>query len=328
MSTPILEIQGLVTTFPGPRATRTPVVDGISLQIQGGEIMALVGESGSGKSMTALSAMRLVPKPGRVESNSRILFKGDPVLSLSVPAMRALRGAGMAMIFQEPMTSLNPVQQVGRQVVEGIRLHEKVSFSEARKRTITLFERVGIPDPEQRFSTFPHQLSGGLKQRIMIAMALAMRSTFLIADEPTTALDVTVQAQILDLLCELRDDMGTAILLITHDLGVVNEVADNVAVMYAGKIVESGSRRQILHNARHPYTQGLLRAMPANAPRNQRLAEIEGVVPRPGEWPKGCRFSTRCSQILPPCADHVPPEVQLADSHTAFCHAVAQEPSS
>lgn len=327
MSAPALQIENLLTTFPA-QGGRIAVVDGVSLEVRAGEIMALVGESGCGKSVTALSTMRLVPKPGRVEAGSAILLHGNDILKLSVSDMRAMRGARMAMIFQEPMTSLNPVQPVGKQVTEGIRLHERVSFAEARKRVIALFERVGIPDPAQRFNTYPHQLSGGLKQRVMIAMAISMRSTFLIADEPTTALDVTVQAQILDLLRELRHDLGTAVLLITHDLGVVNELADRVAVMYAGKIVERGTRLDILHNPRHPYTQGLLRSIPAHATRGERLFEIAGVVPRPGEWPRGCRFSTRCVRAFAPCADIEPAVTELDEAHTTTCHAVAQEEAS
>jgi peptide/nickel transport system ATP-binding protein/oligopeptide transport system ATP-binding protein len=255
--------------------------------------------------------MRLVPKPGRIEPHSSIILEGHDILKISVGEMRSVRGAGMAMIFQEPMTSLNPVQTVGRQIVEAIRLHEKVSRKTARARTVELFEQVGIPDPAQRFDTFPHQLSGGLKQRVMIAMALSMHSKFLIADEPTTALDVTVQAQILDLLRKLRDEMNTAILLITHDLGVVNEVSDRVAVMYAGKIVERGSRLDILHHPRHPYLFGLLASMPGRAAPGERLAEIPGVVPPPAQWPQGCRFSTRCSKKFAPCAKTPPIEIDL-----------------
>jgi len=317
----ILQIENLTTSFPGKNG-RIPVVDNLSLKVCAGEIMSLVGESGSGKSMTAFSSMRLVPKPGMIEDGSRIMLEGKDLLQISVSDMRKIRGAQMAMIFQEPMTSLNPVQNVGVQVVEAIRLHERVSFSEARKRTITLFEEVGIPDPDQRFKAYPHQLSGGLKQRIMIAMALSMRSKFLIADEPTTALDVTVQAQILDLLKKLRDKMGTAILLITHDLGVVNEVSDRVAVMYAGKIVERGSRSDILHSPRHPYTKGLLKSIPGNTPPGERLSEIPGVVPPAGKWPKGCRFSTRCAEKFEPCAGTQPHPIKITENHTTSCHYV------
>lgn len=320
---PILQIENLVTSFPGCNG-RIPVVDNLSMRVCEGEIMSLVGESGSGKSMTAFSAMRLVPKPGIVEKGSRILLEGKDILTTSVSDMRNIRGSRMAMIFQEPMTSLNPVQTVGKQVVEAIRLHEKVTFNEARKRTVTLFEQVGIPDPDRRFNTYPHQLSGGLKQRIMIAMALSMHSKFLIADEPTTALDVTVQAQILDLLRKLRDDMGTAILLITHDLGVVNEVSDRVAVMYAGKIVERGTRTDILHNPCHPYTKGLLQSIPGNALPGEPLSEIPGVVPPAGKWPEGCRFSTRCSKVFDPCHNTQPQVTAINQHHSASCHHVGR----
>ena len=321
MTTPILQIENLVTSFPSANG-RIPVVDKLSLHVNAGEIMSLVGESGSGKSMTAFSAMRLVPKPGLVHPESKIMLEGKNILDLSVSDMRSIRGSQMAMIFQEPMTSLNPVQTVGKQIVEAIRLHEKTTFSNAKKRTIALFEQVGIPDPDQRFSTYPHQLSGGLKQRIMIAMALSMNSKFLIADEPTTALDVTVQAQILDLLRKLRDERGTAILLITHDLGVVNEVTDRVAVMYAGKIVERGTREDILHHPSHPYTKGLLKSIPGHANQGERLEEIPGVVPQPKDWPKGCRFSTRCYKKFEPCADTEPKITTITQNHSTSCHHV------
>jgi len=247
------------------------------------------------------------------------------VLSLSVGEMRRVRGGDAAMIFQEPMTSLNPVQKVGVQVVEAIRLHERVSAAEARRRTIALFDRVRIPDPAERFDSFPHQLSGGLKQRVMIAMALAMRPRLLIADEPTTALDVTIQAQILELLRELQRELGTAILLITHDLGVVNELADRIAVMYAGRIVEEGERVEVLSTARHPYTVGLLESMPSRSRHSDRLPEIRGVVPLPRDWPAGCRFSTRCARVFDRCRLHVPGDTLVSPTHVVRCHVVAEE---
>jgi oligopeptide/dipeptide ABC transporter ATP-binding protein len=299
LSAPVLHIRDLVTAFPS-RQGRIPVVDGVSLEVDEGEVLALVGESGCGKSMTALSAMRLIPKPGRIESGV-IELCGRDILQLSVSQMRAVRGSDVAMIFQEPMTSLNPVQRVGPQVVEAIRLHERITADAARRRTIELFDRVRIPDPEERFSAYPHQLSGGLKQRVMIAMAVSMRPRLLIADEPTTALDVTIQAQILELLRELQQDLGTAILLITHDLGVVNELADRIAVMYAGCLVEEGTRVEVLARPRHPYTVGLLRSVPARAARDERLHEIPGVVPAAANWPSGCRCYSRCPRrILKP----------------------------
>jgi len=295
----------------------------VSLEVDEGEVLALVGESGCGKSMTAFSAMRLVPKPGRVDSGN-IQLCGRDVLGLSVSEMRAVRGSDAAMIFQEPMTSLNPVQTVGAQVVEAIRLHERISSGDARKRTVELFDRVRIPDPEQRFDAYPHQLSGGLKQRVMIAMAVSMRPKLLIADEPTTALDVTIQAQILELLRELQRELGTAILLITHDLGVVNELADRIAVMYASRMVEQGDRVDVLASARHPYTAGLLRSVPAGARRGCALNEIAGVVPSPHEWPEGCRFSTRCDRVDSRC-NRVPVSTQVAPGHTVDCFVVADE---
>ncbi len=321
---PVLEVQNLVTTFPS-RHERVSAVDGISFALHSGEVLALVGESGCGKSISALSILRLVPKPGRIEAGSQIRLAGEDLLARSIPEMRKLRGAALGMIFQEPMTSLNPVQTVGVQVVEAIRLHERLSADAARRRTEALLEQVGIPDPRARFQAYPHQLSGGLKQRVMIAMAIAMRPKVLIADEPTTALDVTVQAQILDVMRGLQRELGTAILLITHDLGVVNQLADRVAVMYAGKIVEEADRRTLLTAARHPYTQGLLRSIPALATHRARLEEISGVVPSPHDWPAGCRFSTRCTQVFEPCTKQVPESREIHPGHTVACHAVARD---
>jgi oligopeptide/dipeptide ABC transporter ATP-binding protein len=317
-----LRIEQLRITFPSD-GRRIPVVDGISFQIAPGEVLALVGESGCGKSMTALAAMRLVPKPGRIEGLVEI--GGRDVTQLSVPEMREVRGTQLGMIFQEPMTSLSPVLRVGEQVVEAIRLHERVSHAEAKRRTVELFERVRIPDAAERFSAYPHQLSGGLKQRVMIAMALATRPRVLIADEPTTALDVTIQAQVLELMRELQQGMGAAILLITHDLGVVNELADRVAVMYAGRIVEMGARVDVLAHPRHPYTRGLLASMPGLARPGERLNEIAGVVPPPEQWHAGCRFSTRCPLVMERCRAEAPAPTPLGDGHWAACFAIENE---
>ncbi len=323
MSEPVLGVRELRTTFP-LGGEPVAVVDGVGFDVAAGEVLALVGESGCGKSVTALSILRLVPKPGRVAAGS-VRLCGRDVLELPVAEMRRVRGADAAMIFQEPMTSLNPVVTVGAQVVEAIRLHERVSVAQARRRTVELFESVRIPDAEERLASYPHQLSGGLKQRVMIAMALALRPRLLVADEPTTALDVTIQAQILELMRELQRELGTAILLITHDLGVVNQLADRIAVMYAGRIVEEGAREEILARPRHPYTQGLLRAVPALGRRGERLAEIPGVVPSPREWPKGCPFRTRCPRALPVCAETMPGPTRLSGTQSARCHAVAAE---
>jgi oligopeptide/dipeptide ABC transporter ATP-binding protein len=318
--TRLLEVEGVTTEFPG-EAGPVPVVDGSSFSIDRGEVLALVGESGCGKSMTALSVLRLVPKPGRIVSGS-LSLEGRELLSLGVRQMRQVRGGEISMIFQEPMTSLNPVVRVGDQVVEAIRLHEPVSKQQALARCLELFVQVGIPDPEARLRAYPHQLSGGLKQRVMIAMALSTRPKLLIADEPTTALDVTIQAQIIALLRELQSELSMSILLITHDLGIVNELADRVAVMYAGRIVELGSRSDILGDPQHPYTRGLLRSMPALAPPGERLPEIPGVVPSPAEWPAGCRFSTRCERRFEPCDAEVPGPRTLAPGRIAWCHAL------
>ncbi len=323
MSEPVLSVRDLVTSFPSDGG-RASVVDGVSFDVDAGEVLALVGESGCGKSVTALSTLRLIARPGKIDAGT-ITLCGRDVRALPIRDMRSVRGSDAAMIFQEPMTSLNPVQTVGSQVVEAIRLHQKVSKSEARDRTVELFHQVRIPDPEHRVDAYPHQLSGGLKQRVMIAMALALRPKLLIADEPTTALDVTIQAQILELMRELQRELGTAILLITHDLGVVNELADRIAVMYAGRLVEEGTREDVLAGARHPYTRGLLRSIPALAHRGERLSEIPGVVPAPSEWPAGCRFATRCPLVLDRCAREVPDRTQLTPSHEVDCHVVAQD---
>ena len=326
MAAPLLALDNLSVTFPGGyERERVPAVDGLSLNIEPGQTLALVGESGCGKSMTALAIMRLIAKPGRIEAGSHITFEGEDLLSASVPRMRALRGASIAMIFQEPMASLNPVQKVGDQVIEAIRLHERITLRAARARAGELFERVGIPGARDRLSAYPHQLSGGLRQRVMIAMMIALRPKLLIADEPTTALDVTVQAQILGLLREIQQELGTAILLITHDFGIVNELADRLAVMYAGRIAEEGTRREILGDARHPYTQGLMRSIPSAHRRGQPLQEIAGTVPAPGAWPAGCRFTSRCPRAYAPCQDEPPPTAVIRPGHVVRCHAVTSD---
>ena len=318
----LLEVRDLRTAFPS-KGGMTPVVDGVSFDLERGKVLALVGESGSGKSMTALSTLRLVPKPGRVTSGS-VKLDGEELLSLPVTEMRRIRGGRIGMIFQEPMTCLNPVVRVGAQVAEAILLHESMSKADARSRARELFVEVGIPDPEERLDAYPHHLSGGLKQRVMIAMALSTRPEILIADEPTTALDVTVQAQILDLLRDLQQKRNAAILLITHDLGIVNELADRVAVMYAGRLVEMADRVSLLADPLHPYTQGLLRSIPALSAPGEPLPEIPGVVPSPDQWPEGCRFSTRCPKRFEPCADQFPAESNPGVGRRVWCHAVAE----
>jgi oligopeptide/dipeptide ABC transporter ATP-binding protein len=321
MSVPLLSVENLVLTFPA-EDRRIAVVDKLSLTIARGETLALIGESGCGKSLTALAIMRLLPKPGRIEAPSRIAFDGSNLLELSVPEMRSIRGGAIGMIFQEPMTSLNPVTTVGDQVLEAVWLHGKLSRTAARERVIELLNMVGIPDPRARFSAYPHQLSGGLKQRVMIAMAMAMRPRLLIADEPTTALDATIRAQILALLRQLSSSTGTAVLLITHDFGVVNEIADRVAVMYAGMIVEEGTRRELLRHPRHPYAQSLLKSIPRPEARGSKLAEIKGVVPRPGHWPPGCRFAPRCPSAFDRCRAELPHRTTVSASQGAWCHLV------
>ena len=318
----LLEVRDLRTAFPS-KDGMTPVVDGVSFDLERGKVLALVGESGSGKSMTALSTLRLVRKPGRVTSGS-VKLDGEELLSLPVTEMRRIRGGRIGMIFQEPMTCLNPVVRVGAQVAEAILLHESMSKADARSRARELFVEVGIPDPEERLDAYPHHLSGGLKQRVMIAMALSTRPEILTADEPTTALDVTVQAQILDLLRDLQQKRNAAILLITHDLGIVNELADRVAVMYAGRLVEMADRVSLLSDPLHPYTQGLLRSIPALSAPGEPLPEIPGVVPSPDQWPAGCRFSTRCPKRFEPCADQFPAESNPGVGRRVWCHAVAE----
>jgi len=324
MSQPLLKVENLAISFPSETG-RTPVVDRVALSINAGETLALVGESGCGKSITALAIMRLVPRPGRIEPQSRISFEGRDLLSLPVPEMRTVRGSRIGMIFQEPMTSLNPVTTVGDQVMEAVLLHAQVTREEARRRVLDQFALVGIPAPHLRFHAYPHQLSGGLKQRVMIAMAMAMRPRLLIADEPTTALDATIRAQILDLIRNLAATTGTAVLLITHDFGVVNEVADRVAVMYAGQIVEEGTRTELLSRPRHPYTQGLLKSIPRPEARGTRLNEIKGVVPRPGQWPAACRFHTRCPHAFDRCHSEEPARTRVSPTQNAWCHLVEQE---
>ena len=313
----LLSVKNLSTEFPVKKGIVRAVED-VSFDVDQGEILAIVGESGSGKSVTSLSIMGLLAEPGHVAGGS-LEFEGKDLATLSEKQYRELRGNDMAMIFQEPMTSLNPVYRVGNQIVEAIRTHEKVSKAEAKDRAVDLLRKVGIPSPEARINDYPHQMSGGMCQRVMIAMALACNPKLLIADEPTTALDVTIQAQILDLLRRLRDDTGMAVLLITHDLGVVSETADRVVVMYCGQVVEEAEVRTLFDHPMHPYTLGLLKSIPRlEDDDSKRLYMIKGMVPNPLEMPPGCHFSDRCDSCMDICRTKVPELVDV-DGHKVRC---------
>ncbi|MGE0129141.1 MAG: ABC transporter ATP-binding protein [Blastocatellales bacterium] len=317
----LLEIRNLKTYF-ATRRGEAHAVDDVSFTLEQGEVLSLVGESGCGKSVTALSILRLVAAPGRI-AGGEVLFEGRDLLKLSAAEMRSIRGDDIAMIFQDPMTSLNPVYTVGEQIAEAIRLHRKVSKKEAWNQAIEGMRDVAIPAPEARATSYPHEMSGGMRQRVMIAMALACDPKLLIADEPTTALDVTIQAQILELLTELREKRNLALLLITHDLGVVAETSDRVAVMYAGKIVEQATAREMFARPRHPYTEGLLRAVPrldeSAAEKKKRLHTIEGVVPNPLDLPPGCRFAPRCEHAQEKCREGEIPLIDVGAGHLSRC---------
>ena len=316
--TALLDVDGLKTYF-ATDGGEFRAVDGVSFAIEEGRTLGIVGESGCGKSVTSLSIMGLVPKPGGRIAGGAIRFRGRDLATLPEAEMRALRGAEIAMIFQEPMTSLNPAFTIGNQLVEGIVRHRHLSPADAKAHAIEMLRRVRIPAPEQRFDEYPHKLSGGMRQRVMIAMALACDPKLLIADEPTTALDVTIQAQILDLLRRLRDETGTAIVLITHDLGVIAELAHDVAVMYAGKIVEKAPVKRLFAWPQHPYTIGLLGAIPQLHRTRARLATIEGTVPSLADLPAGCRFAARCPFATDQCRAAEPPMRDLADGHAVAC---------
>ena len=343
MNKPLLEIRGLTVAFDTERGSAPirPVQD-VSLSIFPGQTVALVGESGSGKSVTALSVLRLVPSPPGRTLSGEIMLEGTDICRMSEKQLQHMRGKDIAMIFQEPMTSLNPVYTVGDQILEAITLHQKVSFREARKIAAEAMAAVGIADPEERLKTYPHQLSGGMRQRVMIAMALSCKPKLLIADEPTTALDVTIQAQILELLRRLQRETGMAILLITHDLGVVAENADVVAVMYAGRIVEFAGVEELFDHPLHPYTRGLFAAVPRLGQASARLEAIPGTVPNPANFPAGCRFHPRCAltqqiaaesadavqvntdhilaMVARPCVQQEPQLRQVSPGHWVSCH--------
>ena len=307
----LLEVEHLSTEFTTRRGKVRAIRD-VSFSIAEGEILALVGESGSGKSVTSLSIMGLLNSNGRVVEGSKIVFDGQNLLELSERKLQKIRGNSISMIFQEPMTSLNPIFTVGDQILESILLHTKLSKKEAQEKLIDLLDTVGIPNPHKRIHDYPHQMSGGMRQRIMIAMAMACEPKLLIADEPTTALDVTIQAQILDLIYRMRDKFNISVLLITHDLGVVAEAADRVAVMYCGRIVEEGSTQDILTDPKHPYTLGLLKSIPRLDENSERLFMIPGMVPPPEEVPlNGCAFADRCAQCVASCREHLPELIDL-----------------
>ena len=319
----LLEVQNLVTQFRTDRGI-AKAVNGVSFDVYEDEVLGIVGESGSGKSVTALSVMRLIPDPpGKIVEGS-IRLDGKEILDLPIEEMRGLRGNDIGMIFQEPMTSLNPVYTIGYQMKEGILLHQKVDDEEATKRAVEMLSLVGIPSPEKRMNDYPHQFSGGMRQRVMIAMALSNNPKLLIADEPTTALDVTIQAQILELMIKLQKQrQGSSIILITHDLAVVAETCDRVIVMYGGKIQEVGTVRQIFNNPLHPYTQGLLESIPHPTPgyKAERLRAIRGNVPNIMELPKACKFNTRCDYAMHPiCFDLEPGLAEIEPDHFVRCH--------
>ncbi|HEY8890660.1 MAG TPA: ABC transporter ATP-binding protein [Clostridium sp.] len=305
----LLEVKNLQTQF-RVKGGLVNAVDGVNFEVDKGEILAIVGESGSGKSVTSLSVLSLIPSPPGEIIGGEILFKGEDLLKKSKKEMQDIRGDKISMIFQEPMTSLNPVITIGKQIAETIIRHKKLTKKEANLQAVKMLELVGIPTPEKKINDYPHQLSGGMRQRVMIAIALSCNPELLIADEPTTALDVTIQAQILELLINLKDKLNTAILLITHDLGVVAETADKVVVMYCGKIVEKATSLQLFEAPLHPYTQGLLLSIPKVDEKVDQLFMIPGMVPNPLNMPKGCSFSDRCSKCMDICTQSVPELVE------------------
>ncbi len=328
MAEPLLRVEDLVTAFHSDEGV-VRAVDGVSFDVPDGGTLGVVGESGCGKSVTSLSVMRLLPEPAGVIERGRVLFEGRDLVTLPEREMRGLRGNRISMIFQEPMTSLNPVHRVGRQIGEAVRLHRNASRAEADERAVEMLRLVGIPAPAERARAYPHELSGGMRQRVMIAMALACEPRLLIADEPTTALDVTIQAQILELLMKLKDELGMSILFITHDLGVVAELTDEVLVMYAGKVVERAPTATLFREPLHPYTRGLLASIPGFseatiADGKRRLPTIAGMVPDLRDLPRGCRFQDRCDRVQDRCREAEPPLEDLGGRRVA-CFAVREE---
>lgn len=311
----VLSVNDLTVRFAGAPAN---VVDGVSFSVKRGKTLAIVGESGCGKSVTSMGLMGLLPATAHVTASDSLLID-EALLGMSEERLLDVRGNRMAMIFQEPMTSLNPVFTIGEQIAESVIRHQGLSDKDARQRALEMLEKVRVPDARQRLDAYPHELSGGMRQRAMIAMALANDPALIIADEPTTALDVTIQAQILSLIANLQTETGTAMILITHDLGVVAEVADDVMVMYAGRVVESGPVKTLFDDPQHPYTIGLMGSMPSIGPREGRLATINGRVPTPAEMPGGCRFAGRCPFVIQQCRDERPPLLELSPGHFAAC---------
>jgi peptide/nickel transport system ATP-binding protein len=321
--TAVLEVSNL-TTQVKKKGSAITLLDDVSFRVNKGEVLGIVGESGCGKSITALSVMGLIKAPVAVTAGT-VVLNGRNLIGLSMAEMRRVRGNTMSMIFQEPMTSLNPVFSVGNQLGEVLKIHQKISGKAAAARVVELLKLVGIPRPEEVAKSYPHQLSGGMRQRVMIAMALACEPQLIIADEPTTALDVTIQAQILQILKRLQREMGLTLILITHDLGVVAQMCDNVLVMYAGKIVESGTTRSVLDKPQHPYTQGLLNSLPERNKGTDRLQHIPGTVPPPALWEKGCRFADRCSLVTARCREEMPPLFGDVNGQAVRCWLAAEE---
>ena len=317
----ILRVNNLVTAF-DTEAGRIRALDDVSFEVRKGQTFGIVGESGCGKTVTALSIMRLLPKPAGFIEGGGILFHDTDIVSLPAEKMHKIRGYHISMIFQEPMTALNPVHKIGKQIGEVFHLHNNdMSESDILEQAVAMLRQVGMPDPEKRVHEYPHQISGGMRQRVMIAMALAGRPDILIADEPTTALDVTIQAQILELLEELQHETGMAIIFITHDLGVIAEICDDVLVMYAGKVTETASVMEIFKNPEHPYTRGLLNSIPRlESERKSRLSIIKGMVPTLYELPGGCRFQNRCPHVMAICRTESPPLIRVGEDHFASCY--------
>jgi peptide/nickel transport system ATP-binding protein/oligopeptide transport system ATP-binding protein len=314
----LLDVQGLTTAFMTGRGEITAIEE-VSFSLKEGEILGIVGERGSGKSVTALTIMGLLPTPPARIAAGRVLFQGQELTKLSSREMQRIRGPGIAMIFQEPMTSLNPVFSIGDQIMETIKAHENLPAAALRKRAIDMLDKVGIPSAARRLDDYPHQMSGGQRQRVMIAIALACNPKLLIADEPTTALDVTIQAQILDLLMDLRDEFRMAIMIITHNMGVIAETADRVLVMYAGRVIEEAPVTRIFDHPIHPYTRGLLECVPSITEDRARLIAIPGTLPDPARRPPGCRYSVRCRHAQPSCSDALPPLILEEADHWAAC---------